>query len=143
MSIKESLKATKAYSTFLNMRRFHEIRIFWGERFKFCKEARKRFASEKPDHGSYKDYKKALWKHRVTYSEYMYSYEYWHLDEKERDEFISTSEMQVIYRKLGEHEVRNANTGLSQSAFGPGLGEYTERIIKELWPRQNNYNKNW
>lgn len=37
----------------------------------------------------------------------------------------------------------NANTGLSQSAFGPGLGEYTERIIKELWPRQNNYNKNW
>lgn len=26
----------------------------------------------------------------------------------------------------------NANTGLSQSAFGPGLGEYTERIIKEV-----------
>ena len=24
----------------------------------------------------------------------------------------------------------NANTGLSQSAFGPGLGEYTERIFK-------------
>jgi len=37
----------------------------------------------------------------------------------------------------------NANTGLSQSAFGPGLGDYTERIIKELWPRQNNYNPNW
>ena len=37
----------------------------------------------------------------------------------------------------------NANTGLSQSAFGPGLGEYTERIINELWPRQNNFNKNW
>ena len=37
----------------------------------------------------------------------------------------------------------NANTGLSQSAFGPGLGDYTERIISELWPRQNNYNKNW
>lgn len=35
----------------------------------------------------------------------------------------------------------NANTGLSQSAFGPGLGEYTERIIKELWPRPNNFNK--
>lgn len=37
----------------------------------------------------------------------------------------------------------NANTGLSQSAFGPGLGDYTERIIKELWPRPNNFNKNW
>lgn len=37
----------------------------------------------------------------------------------------------------------NANTGLSQSAFGPGFGEYTERIIKELWPRSNNFNSNW
>ena len=37
----------------------------------------------------------------------------------------------------------NANTGLSQSAFGPGFGEYTERIIKELWPRENKYNHNW
>ena len=31
----------------------------------------------------------------------------------------------------------NANVGLSQSAYGPGFGEYTERIIKELWPRKN------
>jgi len=120
-----------------------EIHIYFDERKRFFKEAKERFAKEKPEHGSWKDYKEAFRKHRVTYSEYMYSYEYWHLNEEERDEFISTSEMQVIYRKLGEHEVRNANTGLSQSAFGPGLGEYTERIIKELWPRQNNYNKNW
>ena len=26
---------------------------------------------------------------------------------------------------------------LSQSAFGPGFGKYTERIIKEIWPRKN------
>ena len=31
----------------------------------------------------------------------------------------------------------NANVGLSQSAYGPGFGKYTERIIKELWPRKN------
>lgn len=31
----------------------------------------------------------------------------------------------------------NANVGLSQSAYGPGFGDYTERIIKELWPRKN------
>ena len=31
----------------------------------------------------------------------------------------------------------NTGPGLSQSAFGSGMGEYTERIIKELWPRPN------
>ena len=106
MSIKETLKHSKAYSVFAKMYRVYEIRIFWNERFRFCKEARKRFISEKTGHGSYGDYKKAFWKHRVTYSEYMYSYEYWHLNEEERDKFISTSEMQVIYRKLGDRQVR-------------------------------------
>ena len=31
----------------------------------------------------------------------------------------------------------NTKPGLSQSAFGSGMGEYTERIIKELWPKPN------
>lgn len=31
----------------------------------------------------------------------------------------------------------NTNTGLSQSAFKSGMGKYTERIIRELWPRRN------
>lgn len=30
----------------------------------------------------------------------------------------------------------NAGVGLSQSAFGPGFGKYTERIIKELWNKE-------
>ena len=33
----------------------------------------------------------------------------------------------------------NTNPGLSQSAFKSGMGEYTERIIRELWPRQNTW----
>lgn len=33
----------------------------------------------------------------------------------------------------------NTNPGLSQSAFGSGMGEYTERIIRELWPRLNTW----
>lgn len=33
----------------------------------------------------------------------------------------------------------NTNPGLSQSAFKSGLGEYTERIIRELWPRPNSW----
>lgn len=31
----------------------------------------------------------------------------------------------------------NTKPGLSQSAFGSGMGEYTERIIRELWPQPN------
>lgn len=31
----------------------------------------------------------------------------------------------------------NTNPGLSQSAFKSGMGEYTERIIRELWSRPN------
>ena len=31
----------------------------------------------------------------------------------------------------------NTSPGLSQSAFKSGMGEYTERIIRELWPRPN------
>lgn len=33
----------------------------------------------------------------------------------------------------------NTNPGLSQSAFKSGMGEYTERIIRELWPRRNSW----
>jgi len=33
----------------------------------------------------------------------------------------------------------NTNPGLSQSAFGSGMGEHTERIIRELWPRPNTW----
>lgn len=86
---------------------FNELYIFVDERKRFLSEAKERFATENPKHGSYRDYKKAFKKHRVTYSEYMYSYEYWRLNEEERDEFISTSEMQCIYRKLGKRGVRN------------------------------------
>ena len=31
----------------------------------------------------------------------------------------------------------NTHPGLSQSAFCSGMGEYTERIIRELWPKRN------
>ena len=33
----------------------------------------------------------------------------------------------------------NTNPGLSQSAFCSGMGEYTERVIRELWPRPNTW----
>lgn len=91
---------------FYSVSLFYEIHIYFAERKRFFAEAKKRFAKEKPNHGSYNDYKNAFWKHRVTYSEYMYSYEFWRLSEEQRDEFISTSEMHCIYRKLGKKQVR-------------------------------------
>ena len=86
---------------------YREVYIYFVTWKLYFSDAKKCFAVEKPEHGSWNDYKKAFYKHRVTYSEYMYSYEYWRLNEEERDEFISTSEMRVIYRKLGNREVRN------------------------------------
>lgn len=103
MSIKDIIKSTLLFKIYIY---FGEYRLKRDEKKRFLKEAKTRFESEKPQHGSFKDYKKAFDKHRVTYSEYMYSYEYWRLNEEQRDEFISTSEMQCIYRKLGNQEVR-------------------------------------
>lgn len=37
----------------------------------------------------------------------------------------------------------NHNPGLSQSAFCSGMGENTERIIRELWPRENTRHPDW
>jgi len=85
---------------------FREVYILYGERRLFFPEAKNRFLAEKPRSGSYNDYKRAFYNHRVTYSEYMFSYEYWRLDEAQREEFISTSQMHCIYRKLGDKEIR-------------------------------------
>ncbi len=45
----------------------------------------------------------------------------------------------VAIQEDGEHVLIeiNTNPGLSQSAFCSGMGKYTERIIRELWPRPN------
>lgn len=86
---------------------FREVYIYFVEKKRYIADARVRFARESPIHGSLEDYKKAFKKHRVTYSEYMYSYEYWKLNEQQRDEFISTAEMQCIYRKFGSRKVRD------------------------------------
>lgn len=37
----------------------------------------------------------------------------------------------------------NTRPGLSQSAFCSGMGENTERIIRELWPKENTRHPDW
>ena len=98
-----------------------EPRIWRDEQRLFLEEARERFVLDQPGHGSLSDYKKALRKHRVTYSEYQYSYEFWQLDETQRSEFLSNSEAQCIYRALGSRRVRHVfrNKPLFLKQFAP------------------------
>lgn len=106
MDLKRLLKRSWGIRFYLYNPYIRELRIWHREQHQFYNDAKMRFCSEKPRHGTLSDYRKALAKHRVTYAEYMYSYEYWRLDEPEREKFISTSEMQCIYRKLGDRNVR-------------------------------------
>ena len=84
-----------------------QLRWEWKELYS---EATELFAKENPIHGCLSDYKKALYKHRVSYREYMYGYEYWRLDEKQRNAFISQREMWCIYRKIIQPNVRKCLT---------------------------------
>lgn len=78
---------------------YHEIKLLRRERKGMLANAADRFAKEKPEHGDLKDYKRALYRHRVFYGEYMHAFEFWKIDEKKRSDFISDREMMCIYRK--------------------------------------------
>lgn len=104
-SKKELSIQTDLFSISNKLVRLFEIYRFFAERKNFIKVAKQRFKNNKQLPGSFKDYKKAFWKHRVSYSEYMDRYEYWKLNEQQRNEFISRSEMQCIYRKFGDMDV--------------------------------------
>lgn len=98
-----------------------EPRIWQEEQRLFLEDALERFTLEKPEHGNLPDYRNALRRHRVTYSEYMYSYEFWRMDETQRAAFLSNSEAHCIYRALGNGQVRNVfrNKPLFLKRFAP------------------------
>lgn len=99
-SILKNGRIWKKYEPFIR-----EKQILIVERKKFIAEAREKFHTV-PEHGNLDDYLDALKKHRVSYGEYMHKFEYWKLNEAHRDEFISCSEMQCIYRKMVQPEVK-------------------------------------
>ena len=103
VSIKSIIKKSVIWKKYEPVIREKQILSF--ERKKFLAEAKEKFKSN-PEHGNLEDYIDALNKHRVTYGEYMYKFEYWKLNENQRDEFISCSEMQCIYRKMVQPEVK-------------------------------------
>ena len=71
------------------------------------------------------DYKRALNKHRVTWSEYFWQYEYWHLSEEERNAFVSRSNMQKTYRRLVNNDVREMMH--DKAKFLVAFGKYIHR----------------
>ena len=127
MSLRETLSHSRILRAALNWQPADEYRLRTVERDMFLNEAKQRFAANESPHGSLRDYRRALRRHRVTFSEYMYSYEYWRLDESQRDQFISTSEVQCVYRKAGDAEVRRIfhNKPLFLSTFQP--------FVKRKW----------
>ena len=123
----QAFKQTPLYDRLLRWAWMQETRIRTEERSLFTHEAAQHFRSENVP-GSLADYKKALRRHRVTYQEYMYGYEYWKLDEAARDAFISRSEMQCIYRKMVTREVRQ--TFRDKTAFLRRFAPFVHRDWK-------------
>lgn len=78
---------------------YREIMFLRRDRKMLLAQAVGKFEKEKPQHGNLKDYKQALYRHRVFYDEYMYAFEFWRMNENERRDFISDREMMCIYRK--------------------------------------------
>lgn len=94
MSIKSKVKHSFLYPLLLKLLKIREIGI---RRKQLLKEAQTKFEEERPIHGSFSDYKSALKKHLVSYSEYMYQYEFWSLTEPERNEFVSRNTLGLFY----------------------------------------------
>lgn len=101
-----SFKSSKLYKAYLQTQWIQEPKILLQTWALYLKDAKAYYAAG-GDKGSLRDYRKALFKHRVTINEYVYGYEYWKLTESERDEFISGSEMRCVYRKMIHGRVRD------------------------------------
>lgn len=94
LNIKKVLKKTFIYTCYYRFRKYRWVKI---RKSQLLKEAIEKFQQERPAHGSLADYKKALKKHFVSYSEYMYQYEFWHLSEQEKQQFIARDALRLFY----------------------------------------------
>lgn len=87
-----------------------EIKIFFSEVWRFYKSFREEIKSinlsDKEKTKIKWDYIKELVLHRYRFNEFYNQYMFPKLNHQERSEFISLSEMQYIYRKYGDSEIR-------------------------------------
>ena len=100
---------------------YQEWLIRKHERQRFLVETRKHFENEKNLKGSFSDYKHDCRIYRVDYSEYMYQYEFWALTERQKKCFVSRAEMQSVYRKMVNPEIRRTlyNKALFLQKYSP------------------------
>lgn len=77
------------------------VKLVWHRHRKklLMNEAKEAFAHTAP-HGTFSDYRAALKKNLVSYSEYMHQYEFWHLNEDERSKYVSRLEMRFWYQEV-------------------------------------------
>lgn len=75
-----------------------ELRRLKNERRGLWQDAERQFKENPPEHGDLRDYRRALCRHRFDYKEYN-TYGLWHLDERERMQYLSELELKCIYRK--------------------------------------------
>ena len=76
-----------------------EILLLKSQRKGLWADAVKQFEENTPEHGSLRNYRRAMRRHRVNYKEYN-TYGFWHLSENERKKYLSENELKCIYRKL-------------------------------------------
>ena len=76
-----------------------EIRTLLKERKNLWTEAVTKNKEEHPEGFNLYDYKRALRRHRISFHEFCI-YQFWHLTEKERNNYLSEKEMRCIYRKI-------------------------------------------
>lgn len=70
-------------------------------------EAEEEFKKSSIKHGSLKDYTRAFEKSLVSFSEYMYQYEFWTLTDEQREEYVSRLEMRLWYERHKSMKVYN------------------------------------
>lgn len=101
--IKKFIKRSFLYNCFRNTPLYDKFVYYRLKNLRIqenLNEAKQRFTIECPRHGDISDYKKALKINLVSYSEYMYQYEFWKLNELERRAYISRLEMRLLYERI-------------------------------------------
>ena len=82
----------------IGLQKYMAYRLVKSLKKRLLNEAKKEF-EKGPTKGSFDDYKNALEKHWVSFSEYSSQYEFYKLTEAERDSYISRLKMKYLYTR--------------------------------------------
>ena len=111
-------------ATFFGGERLHAESFVRSEKKKLLAEAKRKF-DKGSSVGSFDDYKHALDKHWVAYSEYAFQYEFYKKSEEERDEYVSRLKMAYFYLRYGPGVLRPLFR--DKARFLKSFSEYVHR----------------